>query len=128
MSYDEYIFQFTSGPSATSLTLPTDIKWVNDSTPTIAENMIYQVSILKGLASVLVFSNISLIFFYTKDSHYGPYQAEQGMTWEDWVNSKYNTDKATIRNNKIFIGSFVFIGVIPSDIIISDNTYTLQLD
>ena len=57
MSYDEYIFQFTSGPSATSLTLPTDIKWVNDSTPTIVENMIYQVSILKGLACILEINN-----------------------------------------------------------------------
>lgn len=57
MSYDEYIFQFTSGPSATSLTLPTDIKWANDSTPTIVENMIYQVSILKGLACILEINN-----------------------------------------------------------------------
>ena len=125
---NEYLFQFTSGPTATSLTLPDDIKWANDNVPTINRNMIYQVSVLRGLASVLEFNNISLIFFYTNDSHYSPYQAEQGMTWEDWVNSKYNTDKATISNNKIFIGSFVFIGVIPSDIIISDNTYTLQLD
>ena len=125
---NEYLFQFTSGPTATSLTLPDDIKWANDNVPTINRNMIYQVSVLRGLAGVLEFNNISLIFFYTNDSHYGPYQAEQGMTWEDWVNSKYNTNKATIRNNKIFIGSFVFIGVIPSDIIISDNTYTLQLD
>ena len=125
---NEYLFQFTSGPTATSLTLPDDIKWANDNVPTIEANMIYQVSVLRGLASVLEFNNISLIFFYTNDSHYGPYQAEQGMTWEDWVNSKYNTNKATIRNNQIFIGSFVFIGVIPSDIIISDNTYTLQLD
>ena len=125
---NEYLFQFTSGPTATSLTLPDDIKWANDNVPTINRNMIYQVSVLRGLASVLEFNNISLIFFYTNDSHYGPYQAEQGMTWEDWVNSKYNTNKATISDNKIFIGSFVFIGVIPSDIIISDNTYTLQLD
>ena len=125
---NEYLFQFTSGSTATSLTLPNSIKSANDNVPTIGANMIYQVSVLRGLASVLEFNNISLIFFYTNDSHYGPYQAEQGMTWEDWVNSKYNTNKATIRDNKIFIGSFVFIGVIPSDIIISDNTYTLHLD
>lgn len=125
---NEFLFQFTSGSTATSLTLPDDIKWANDNVPTINRNMIYQVSVLRGLASVLEFNNISLIFFYTNDSHYGPYQAEQGMTWKDWVNSKYNTNKATIRNNKIFIGSFVFIGVIPSDIIISDHTYTLQMD
>lgn len=54
---NEYIFQFTSGPTATSLTLPNSIKWANGIAPTIAKNKIYQVSILKGLASVLEFSN-----------------------------------------------------------------------
>jgi hypothetical protein len=55
---NEYLFQFNSGATATSLTLPDDIKWANDSAPTIGENMIYQVSILKGLASVLGFSSV----------------------------------------------------------------------
>ena len=54
---NEFLFQFTSGATATSLTLPDDIKWANDAPPTIAENMIYQVSILKGMASVLEFGN-----------------------------------------------------------------------
>lgn len=54
---NEFLFQFTSGATATSLTLPDDIKWANDSAPTIEENMIYQVSILKGMASVLEFGN-----------------------------------------------------------------------
>lgn len=52
---NEYLFQFTSGATATSLTLPGDIKWANELT--IEPNMIYQVSILKRLASVLEFSN-----------------------------------------------------------------------
>lgn len=54
---NEYLFQFTSGSTATSLTLPNSIKWANDNVPTIGANMIYQVSILKGLASVLEFNN-----------------------------------------------------------------------
>lgn len=58
---NEYLFQFTSGATATSLTLPDDIKWANDAAPTIAENMIYQVSILKGLASVLEFKSASAL-------------------------------------------------------------------
>ena len=52
---NEFLFQFTSGATATSLTLPDDIKWANELA--IEPNMIYQVSILKGLASVLEFSN-----------------------------------------------------------------------
>ena len=58
---NEYLFQFTSGPTATSLTLPDDIKWANDNAPTIEANMIYQVSVLRGLASVLEFSNATSI-------------------------------------------------------------------
>ena len=29
------------------------------------------------------------------------YQAEEGMTWEQWVNSDYNTIGATIQNNLV---------------------------
>lgn len=54
---NEYLFQFTSGSEPTTLALPDNLKWANDSAPIIASNMIYQVSILKGLASVLEFSD-----------------------------------------------------------------------
>ena len=54
---NEFIFQFTSGATATSLTLPDDIKWANDFTPTIDDNKIYQISILNGLAVFLEFNN-----------------------------------------------------------------------
>ena len=54
---NEFLFQFTSGATATTLTLPDSVKWANDAAPTIAENMIYQVSVLKGLASVLSWDN-----------------------------------------------------------------------
>lgn len=52
---NEFLFQFTSGATATSLALPDDIKWVSELA--VEPNMIYQVSILKGLASVLEFNN-----------------------------------------------------------------------
>lgn len=48
---NEFLFQFTSGATATSLTLPDDIKWTEELV--IEPNRIYQVSILKGLASVM---------------------------------------------------------------------------
>ena len=58
---NEYLFQFTSGSTATTLSLPDDIKWANDDAPTIETNKIYQISILKGLGSVLEFNNKVLI-------------------------------------------------------------------
>ena len=54
---NEFVFQFTSGATPTTLTLPDSIKWANDAAPTIVENKIYQVSVLKGLGSVMEFSN-----------------------------------------------------------------------
>jgi hypothetical protein len=54
---NEFLFQFTSGATATTLTLPDDIKWTGGEAPAIEANKIYQISILKGLASVLEFDN-----------------------------------------------------------------------
>lgn len=54
---NEYLFQFTSGSEPTSLILSGDIKWANDEAPTIQPNKIYQISILKGLGSVMSWNN-----------------------------------------------------------------------
>lgn len=54
---NEYLFQFTSGSTATTLSLPDDIKWIDGEAPNIEPNIIYQVSILKSLASVLSWDN-----------------------------------------------------------------------
>lgn len=47
---NEYLFQFTSGSTATELTLPNTIKWVQ--TPTIEANKTYQVSILNNIGVI----------------------------------------------------------------------------
>lgn len=53
----EYLFQFTSGSEPTTLSLPESIKWSNGEVPVIEANKIYQISILKGLGSVLSWDN-----------------------------------------------------------------------
>lgn len=45
---NEYMFQFDSGSTATTLSLPSSVKWITDST--IEANKTYQVSILNNLA------------------------------------------------------------------------------
>lgn len=92
---NEYLFQFTSGSTATTLSLPDDIKWTGGETPTIEANKIYQISILKGLGSVLEFVNN--VFFIDNKTYY----YEIGMTWEEWVNSAFNTDNYSVSGNKI---------------------------
>lgn len=52
---NEYMFQFTSGATATTLVLPAEIKWM--STPVIQANRVYQISIVNNLAVMGEFSN-----------------------------------------------------------------------
>lgn len=52
---NEYMFQFTSGATATTLALPADIKWV--SAPNIQANKTYQVSIINNLGVIGEFGN-----------------------------------------------------------------------
>ena len=52
---NEYMFQFTSGEVATTLILPSEIKWA--STPTIQANKVYQISIVNNLAVMGEFSD-----------------------------------------------------------------------
>ena len=124
---NEYLFQFTSGATATTLTLPSDIKWANDTTPTIAENKIYQISVLKGLASVLEFSNAAaLITFYVNiGGAYRPFQCETGMTWQDFVNSEYNQGQyaLSISGNNVAWSSFFISGQTSSDVIVDGTKY-----
>lgn len=91
---NEYLFQFTSGPTATSLTLPDDIKWANDNVPTIGANMIYQVSVLRGLASVLEFNNA--IVFPIIGPNGGSANEEYAKVYEYFV-STYNLTSASPR-------------------------------
>lgn len=52
---NEYMFQFTSGATATTLVLPADIKWV--SAPNIQANKTYQVSIINNLGVIGEFNH-----------------------------------------------------------------------
>ena len=90
---NEYLFQFTSGPTATSLTLPDDIKWANDNAPTIEANMIYQVSVLRGLASVLEFNNAK-VFPIIGDTG-GNANEEYAKVYEYFVNTYNLTSSAS---------------------------------
>ena len=53
--YNEYMFEFISGETATTLSLPSTIKWV--STPNIESNKIYQCSIVNNVGVIAAASN-----------------------------------------------------------------------
>jgi len=47
---DEFMFQFTSGTTATTLSLPNAVKWISE--PEIEAGMTYQVSIVNNIAVI----------------------------------------------------------------------------
>lgn len=53
---NEYMFEFVSGSTATTLTLPNTIKWLE--TPSIEANKIYQCSIVDNIGVLLGVSNV----------------------------------------------------------------------
>lgn len=53
---NEYMFEFTSGSTATTLTLPNIIKWLE--TPSIEANKTYQCSIVDNIGVLLGVSNV----------------------------------------------------------------------
>ena len=54
--YNEYMFEFVSGTTATTLTLPSSIKWLE--TPTIDANKIYQCSIVDNVGLLVGVTNV----------------------------------------------------------------------
>ena len=53
---NEYMFEFISGATATTLTLPSTVKWLE--TPTIESNKIYQCSIVDNIGVLLGVANV----------------------------------------------------------------------
>lgn len=52
---NEYMFEFVSGSTATTLSVPSTVKWSGGSAPTIEANKTYQVSIVNNLAVFAAF-------------------------------------------------------------------------
>lgn len=132
---NEYLFQFTCDTDQMQLILPDNIVF-NDEL-ILTKGYVYQVSILKNLASVLSFELKTINFTiheYASDYIY-EYTCEEGMTWEQFSTSAYNS------NNDISIGdSYVnkashtiyndesrTNGVLPTDVILN-QTYYIRVD
>lgn len=67
--------------------------------------------------------SVSLITFTISGTEY---QAEEGMTWREWVNTNYNTSGYyNGDSNTINIGAAHIVSVSGDDLIINDASYTL---
>lgn len=54
-----------------------------------------------------------------------PYEAEEGMTWEDWCQSDYNTGGFEISDVYVSLGNDYIDGETPIDVIVEDAEYVL---
>lgn len=111
-TYPEYKANITnSGANAINLTFPsgTVIK-TNDTNITIASNVLtlpagttIEVNIQNGkmIAFNWDFGNAVQLISFTIDGI--TYQAEEGMTWAEWVDSEYNTDEFVVDGNDEYI-------------------------
>ena len=131
---NEYLFQFTSGSTATTLSLPSDIKWAEEFT--IEQNKIYQISILNGLGSVLSWElNTTLKFTVKQNNTLYEYEYIPGMCWDEWIASEYNTDNYIISGTHVRKNSSYglyesenYVRINSTDEIIENYQYTLHYD
>ena len=82
----------------------------------------------KTLASSDVVNTISFtITSLSTGYNGGTYQATEGMTWQEWVNSAYNTDSFVVDGSTIKkimgVGTFTINGATPSGTITNGTTY-----
>lgn len=123
---NEYLFQFTSGATATTLTLPSDLVWANGEALAPEANKTYQVSIVNGYAVYSAFPLAVISFSINGTS----YKAAVGMTWGEWVGSDWNTDGMFVMNDLITDGydNAVVLNGAPvrvNDLIIDNTDYQL---
>lgn len=96
---NEYLFQFTSGNEPTTLTLPNNLTIANDTSLFIEASTVYQISILNKLLTLISFKkNVFIVIYDIMDFINDNFQTitevndfNGNMTWEEWINSEYNT-------------------------------------
>ena len=96
---------------------------VNYATKTYVDGLVGDInSVLESIIN----GGVSLITFTIADTEY---HAENGMTWEDWVNSEYNTSNYLIEDDLVYTMSNWIIEYIDnvtySDIILNNGVYVL---
>lgn len=84
-------------------TIAENLQILKDSTDAIKQAIIDNGGTVTGGLSSYA-DAINALFLITFTINSVEYQAEEGMTWEEWVNSDYNTGSWKISNNYIKAG------------------------
>lgn len=128
---NEYLFQFTCGSVRSTLTFPENIRWKDVEIPEFHIETTYRISIINGFGVISAFDNPNIVYFYANRSPYSflYLRTWEGLTWEQWVNSEYNTPKFVIEDGKIWYNSakqYELLDTDPTDVIIPGHTYEFE--
>lgn len=104
-------------------TTPTE----NSSNP-ITSGAVYSVlGDIQSALDAILGSGVTLITFTIEGTSY---QAEEGMTWQQWVDSSYNTGGWNI-NSHSEVSNSTYTGFVNNvnsqDVIIANNNYTIYV-
>ena len=123
--YDIYAHQDTTtwntlSINNTSSMIGSNITWTNYSNGSFY-NTAYNIYVYD------INAEASLITFYIgrTTSSQTSYQAEEGMTWEEWINSDYNTGGFYISGNSILSSAGAIESISLTDQIVNNQSYTL---
>ena len=100
----------------------TNIKTINGTSLLGSGNIAIEVEPISNAEIEALFVEVTLISFTIAGTSY---QAESGMTWDEWCSSTYNTSGYISANDKICTanGLYMILGVVPSDAILANTTY-----
>lgn len=123
--YNIYAYQGTTTWNTlrinnTSSMVGSNITWTNYSNGSFY-NTAYNIYVYD------INAEASLITFYIgrTTSSQTSYQAEEGMTWEEWINSDYNTDGYYISDNTVSSSAGVIESIPITDEIVNNQSYVL---
>ena len=120
----EYISSISNSYTFTGLTsgsIYNIIIYVMDNNGRYSNTYNFEISTSKNIITFSIASSREVL---------GTYNAEEGMTWEDFVNSDYNSGDFYINGNKLLFERYVFVlsceSEIISDVIVNGTTYSVD--
>ena len=120
----EYISSSSNSYTFTGLTsgsIYNIIIYVMDNNGRYSNTYNFEISTSKNIITFSIASSREVL---------GTYNAEEGMTWEDFVNSDYNSGDFYINGNKLLFERYVFVlsceSEIISDVIVNGTIYSVD--
>lgn len=106
----------------------TNVTWKDDVVPTFENGATYLIEVINGLATYNKFGTKTIIDFEIAGN---PCTAVEGMTWKQWVDSKYNIygfywDGSSLRNKQWDSTAYVADAASPNKALVAGTNYVVN--